>query len=451
MPFELDATWSRYGALILAGSPLRLFRTTTAGTLVAEALERGEPVSPSGLVDRLLDAGAIHPHPDDADARCFGLDDVTVVTPRFRRAPSGSRGGSSGGSASDDRVDEVRIADGRIVVDDASTPPIPGAAIRLDTNVGPAAARNAARPLVTTPLVAFLDDDVTVPDRHWFAGLLWHFDDPDVGLVAPRVTGEPGSPLDLGARPARIRAGTRVSYVPGAALIVRVEALDAIGWFDEGLRFGEDVDLVWRLDDAGWRCRFDPSVAVAHAPRANWRARMRQHAGYGTSAAPLALRHPGALSPLRSNGWTAAAWLAWLTGHALVATTIAVGSAAALERKVPELPRAVSFRLAMRGHLMAGREVASATRRVWWPLVAIGALVSRRCRLIAIGAILADVRSTPTDVAYGWGVWRGMWRHRTAAPIVPRLNAWPGRRPAPTHSRPARRAATRPAPGGDAR
>jgi len=443
--YEVDGSWSRYGPLILAGSPLRVFRTTAAGTAVAEQLERGEPVTPSRLVDRLLDAGAIHPRPDaTAHPPRFGADDVTVVTPRFRTVV--------GGSILDDRSVDDRIADGRVIVDDASEPPIAGATVRLERNRGPAAARNAARRSITTPLVAFLDDDVTVPDDRWFAGLLWHFDDPAVGLVAPRVTGEQDSPLDLGARAARIRAGTRVSYVPGAALVVRIEALDAVGWFDEGLRFGEDVDLVWRMDDAGWRCRFDPTVSVFHAPRSTWRARWRQHAGYGTSAAPLALRHPGALSPVRSNGWTAATWAGWLGGHVVVGTSIAVGSAAALERKVPGLPRVVSFRLAMRGHLMAGRELASAVRRVWWPLVAIGALVSRRCRWIAIASILADVRSTPTDVAYGWGVWRGMVRHRTAAPIIPRFSAWPGRRPTPGQARrPAGRGVTRPGPDGDVR
>ena len=430
MPFEVDGSWSRYGALILAGSPLRVFRTTTAGTAVAERIERGEDVASSRLVDRLLDAGAIHPIADRTGGPPqFGVGDVTVVTPRLRSTTNGSSTDS-------------RIADGRIIVDDGSEPPIAGATVRLDTNRGPAAARNAARPLIATPLVIFVDDDVTVergPDGDpWFSSLLWHFDDPAVGLVAPRVTGEQDSPLDLGTAPARIRAGTRVSYVPGAALVVRVEALDAIGWFDEGLRFGEDVDLVWRLDDAGWRCRFDPSVSVRHTPRTTWRERLRQHAGYGTSAAPLALRHPGALSPIHSNGWTAATWLAWLTGHLVIGTSIAVGSAARLERKLPGLPRSTSFRLAMRGHLMARQQLTSAVRRVWWPVVAVGSLFSRRCRWIAVASILADVRATPTDVAYGWGVWRGMFRHRTAAPIVPRFSAWPGRRP---------EAATRSVPG----
>jgi mycofactocin system glycosyltransferase len=394
--------------VVLAGSPLRMFRTTGAGSRVLDDLERGAPVAGSVLVERLLDAGAIHPAPT---GRRYTVDDVTVVTPQLRtdatsRAP----------------------ADGRLTVDDGSQPPLDGATIRLAVNIGPGGARNAARPFVTTPLVAFLDADVDASPA-WMSALLAHFDDPRVGLVAPRVLGERRSPLDLGAEPARIRAGTRVSYVPGAALVVRMEAFDAVGGFDPTLRFGEDVDLVWRLDEAGWSCRYEPASVVWHRPRRTVTERLRQHAGYGTSAAPLALRHPGALAPLRCNGWTAFAWVAVAAGRPVVGAATALGSAVALPHKLPGVPAVASIRLALRGHLLAGRQLASAVRRVWWPIVVVGALVSRRLRWLAVAAVLTDPVAAPNDVAYGWGVWTGMRRHRTLAPIVPRFSAWPGRQP----------------------
>jgi mycofactocin glycosyltransferase len=410
--FELDITWQRFGRTIVAGSPLRLFRLTPAGVAVAERVERGDEVEASKLIDRLLDAGAIHPvRPTDGGGRLSPAD-VTVVTPQL------------GGAVCDD---------GRLTIDDGSVPPLVGASLRLDRNRGPAAARNAARTLVDTELVAFVDADVSPVDgdgiHSWFSALLWHFDDPKVGLVAPLVCGEQGSPLNLGDQPARIRAGTRVSYVPAAAIVVRTAALDQIGWFDEGLRFGEDVDLVWRLDEAGWRCRFDPSVSVWHEPRSTWRARLRQHAGYGTSAAPLAVRHPGALSPLHVNGWTATAWLLALAGRWVGATVLVLGSSAALIRKLPDVAPTASFTLALRGHLLAAQQIAAAVRRVWWPIVAVAAVGSKRARLVAAAAVLSDIRSTPDDIAYGWGVWSSIRRLRTWAPIVPRLNAWPGQQP----------------------
>ena len=407
MRYRIDASWRRFDTIVLAGSPLRLFRLTPAGVAVAEQIESGHEVDRSTLTDRLSDAGAVHPLPPSTAQR-YTIEDVTIVTPQL------------GGVAHDD---------GRITVDDGSVPPIAGAQRRLDVNRGPAAARNAARPLIRTPLVAFLDADVSTPDPHWVSELLWHFDDPRVALVAPRVGGEASSPLDLGEEPARVRAGTRVSYVPGAALVVRLDAFDAIGGFDEQLRFGEDVDLVWRLDEAGWHCRYDPAITVWHEPRESWRGRLRQHAGYGTSAAALAMRHPRALSPLHVNGWTAAAWSLALLGRFPAAVALGAGSSAALLRKLPDVPARASLGLAIRGHLLAGSQFAAAARRVWWPFVAVGAVFSRRARWWAALAILSSVRTTSTDLAYGWGVWTGMLRLRTWAPLVPRLSAWPGRRP----------------------
>lgn len=422
--YRLDGSWQRFGAVVLAGSPLRLFRTSPAGSAVLDALECGASVAPSRLVERLLDAGAIHPPPASGehrdthrdtngdtrrDTRRYNVADVTVVTPQLRTDAAS-------------RVPD----DGRITIDDGSQPPLDGATLRLPINLGPGGARNAARPLIATPLVAFLDADVDASST-WLEPLIGHFDDPAVGLVAPRVRGEAGSPLDLGEEPARIRAGTRVSYVPGAALVVRVDAFDAIGGFDPTLRFGEDVDLVWRLDDAGWTCRYEPTSVVWHRPRPTFAGRLRQHAGYGTSAAPLARRHPGALAPVRCNGWTAAVWVAIASGHPVVGVVTAVASAVALPRKLPGVPPRRAIALAVRGHLLAGRQMASAVRRVWWPLVLVAALMSKRARWVAVASVVTDALATPNDVAYGWGVWAGMRRHRTLAPVVPQLSAWPGR------------------------
>ena len=84
-------------------------------------------------------------------------------------------------------------------------------------------------------------------------------------------------------------------------MIVRRDALP-VDPFDPALRYGEDVDLIWRLLDAGWRVRYDPSVVVAHEERDPLRRRFR----YGTSAAPLTQRHPGKLTHVVVRPWPAA-------------------------------------------------------------------------------------------------------------------------------------------------
>lgn len=419
--YRFDDGARRHGDVLIGGSPLKLFRLTDAGSRLLDRIGSGEAVAESPLVTSLLDAGAIHPCTPRTGR--FTPSDVTIVTPAL--GPVRHPG------------DDV------IVVDDGSRPPVPDATVRLDRNRGPAAARNAGLSRVGTPLVAFVDTDVRVLDG-WLGPLLPHFDDERVALVAPRVRSVPGpsaleryevanSPLDLGADPGRVRAGSRIAYVPAAAVVCRVDMLREIGGFDEALRFGEDVDLVWRLDEAGRRVRYEPSASVTHDPRPTWRAWFEQRIGYGSSAAPLSRRHPGALAPLRMSGWSVATWIAGVLVHPIVGATIAAGSAAAIVRKLHDVPPGAAFLLAWRGNLAAGDQIGRAVRRVWWPIVAIAAVRSRRARLVlllAAGAARHPIRLVD-DFAYSIGVWRGVVHERTAAPLVPEISSWPGRRSTP--------------------
>ena len=108
-----------------------------------------------------------------------------------------------------------------------------------------------------------------VPEPGWIERLAAHLADPAVAAAAPRMVAVPAGPgwagryttaaccLDLGDAEARVVPGTRVAYVPTAALVVRraalVQGAGAGSVFDPALRWGEDVDLVWRLHAAGWR------------------------------------------------------------------------------------------------------------------------------------------------------------------------------------------------------
>ena len=150
--------------------------------------------------------------------------------------------------------------------------------LRRQVNGGPGAARQTGVAAVRTPLVAFVDAGVEPPPG-WLDALVAHFDDPAVVAVAPRVVSAPGdgsmrdryeqmhSPLDLGAAEARVAPRTQVAYVPTAALVARLDAIEAVGGFDPDLRFGEDVDLIWRLVAAGGTVRYVPAVRVRHRPR----------------------------------------------------------------------------------------------------------------------------------------------------------------------------------------
>ena len=55
--------------------------------------------------------------------------------------------------------------------------------------------------------------------------------------------------------------------MPTAALMIRTELLRKHQGFNESFRYGEDVDLVWRLLESNVVCRYEPSVVVSHSPR----------------------------------------------------------------------------------------------------------------------------------------------------------------------------------------
>ena len=297
------------------------------------------------LARRLIDAGMAHPEAPGRRADLIGPA-PTVVVPVHNRAATLERCLASLGPDAD-----------VVVVDDASDDPAAVAAvcrrhgarlIRRDVNGGPAAARNQAMAVVDSPLVAFVDSDCTVGDG-WPGRLVAMFDDPAVGAVAPRVRPEghdPGgsdrpsllarfsqshSSLDMGPEPSGVGPGCRVRYVPTAAIVMRTTALEAsTGLFDTELRVGEDVDLVWRLVDAGWSVRYQPSVTVSHREPRTWGALWARRFSYGTSAGPLARRHRGRLAPVELRPWPAAAALAMVSGRYLSAAVMTAGGGALL-------------------------------------------------------------------------------------------------------------------------
>jgi mycofactocin system glycosyltransferase len=345
-----------------------------------------------------------------------------------------------------------------IVVDDGSADPAAVQAVaeaagatvlRHPTSRGPAAARNAGLAVAATPLVAFLDSDV-VPEPGWLAPLLARVSDTAVGLVAPRIVALPPvsgwlgryeavrSSLDLGPDPALIVPRSRVAYVPSAAMLVRRAAVGA--GFDAGMRVAEDVDLVLRLHAAGWRLRYEPAARVAHDHRTTFRAWWLRKAFYGTGAAPLALRHRGAVPPMVMSPWATATSALLLLGRPGAATAVSAIAAYRLSGKLGRLrhPRSTAARLIALGAVGAAAQTADAVTRHYWPLAVLAALGSRRARrtvaAVAIaGGVVDWLRAGPErpalpafllarrldDLAYGAGLWWGAARHRTLAPLRP--------------------------------
>jgi len=435
------------GRQLIGGVPLRVVNLRPDGAALVEDWLRGIPVGKGEgerrLARRLLDNGMLHPFGGEAGP---DLGPVAAVVPMHNDLA----GAEAAVSAL--AVEPV------YVVDDGSEQPVSDRwnrdgvrVIRREQCGGPGAARNTGMFHAHrdgAALVAFVDCDVRV-ESGWVERLVHHFADPMVAAVAPRVRSKPGptvldryeerfSPLDMGRAPAPVREGGAVPFVPAAALIVRVDAFLSVGGFDEALRFGEDVDLVWRLNAAGWTVRYDPAVVVTHRPRDRWRGWLTQRRRYGTAAAPLAERHGSALAPARLSPEMAAAVVGVFAVPARLAIPL-IGTA--VRRMVRRLrpvvgpASAVSISAAGVGH--AVRSSASAVVRAWWPLAVLGGLFSRRLRwrLVVWTALLGldDWRRfrprLPVGVtvvlraldhgAYGLGVWQGILRRRSLAAIRP--------------------------------
>jgi hypothetical protein len=255
-------------------------------------------------------------------------------------------------------------------------------------------------------------------------------------------------------------------------MLVRRAALGS--GFDEELHVAEDVDLVLRLHAAGWRLRYEPAAVVAHEHRARPVGWWVRKAFYGTGAAPLALRHPGSVPPMVLAPWAAAvcvlvgaqrrsgalaaaavtgfAW--WRLRRTLAPPATATASPPAASPPAVSPPAANPARLRQPGRvaaLLIGLGLSSAANqsagllvRHWWPVAALGCLVSGRVRRAVLVAALADglldwhrhrpepgepgldpvryvLAHRADDLGYGAGLWWGAARSRTLAPLRPMI------------------------------
>ena len=234
----------------------------------------------------------------------------------------------------------LRAAGTQVIVvgNGADPPPVPAdvTTLRLDRNVGVAAGRNAGVEAATGDVILFLDDDGWYPDppdpaadlgRH-VAGRFAA--DPALAVLSFRVTGPDGAPGGRWHVP-RLRAGDPLRSAPattfsgGACAIRRTAYLEAGGFPGDFFYLHEEIDLAWRLLEAGYRIEYDAAAVMCHPAEPNSR-----HAGFwrldGRNRTLLARRNlPWPLAVLFLLDWlavtaarrpSAAALREWLGGVA---------------------------------------------------------------------------------------------------------------------------------------
>lgn len=458
----LEEGTRRYGALLVGGAPARAVRLGPGGIALLEpgGFTLDGTAGRARLAEQLVGSGiaayapALRPPPPEVDA----AQEVVVVVPAYERA---------------DGVARLLGALGRtypvVVVDDASPDPRAlraacaeqGAEVlTLPGNLGPAGARNAGLRAARergARLVLFADSDVVIEPAE-VERLRAAFADPRVAVAAPRIAAldadgsalaryeAVASSLDRGPRSAYVAPGAAVAYVPSAVLLARVSALG--DGFDESMPVGEDVDLVWRLHRGGWRIRYDARALARHEHRVQLLAWARRRSDYGESAAALARRHgdlvaPAVLAPLGLAQMSAAAWQHPVAALAAGGASIEIARRLAARLGDDADARRAAAALVALATWMNAEQAAGALLRHHWPLTVLALLgpvpVRRRVRRLLAVALVADttaawLRQRPDldpatfavlrrldDLSYGFGVWRGAVRARSAKALAP---AW---------------------------
>ncbi|MGI9120738.1 MAG: glycosyltransferase family 2 protein [Acidimicrobiales bacterium] len=201
-------------------------------------------------------------------------------------------------SLRDDGIERV------VVVDNASTdgsadavrshePEVEVLALPRNLGFGAAANRGVAR--TSSRYVAIMNPDVVVEPGSTKALVDALEGDPGLALVGPRVETPEGAlypsartfpaltdaaghaffhfvwPDNPFSRRYRMldwdhAAAADVDWVAGTYLLARRRAWDEVGGFDEAFfMYLEDVDVCWRLGQAGWRTGYEPGARVTHA------------------------------------------------------------------------------------------------------------------------------------------------------------------------------------------
>ena len=274
-----------------------------------------------------------------------------------------------------------------IVIDDASEDQS-GAVLRQLATVWPlriiqgegrgaAAALNAGIDAATFPFICQVDQDVVLHPG-WLRQLLLELEDASVAAAQGYFVSDPDASmlarvmgLDLEDRYANM-IGHETDHVCTGNAIYRVDALRAVGLFDETLGYGCDNDMSYRLRAGGYRLAFCRTARSTHRWREGLTGYLAQQYGFGYGRLDVVAKHPrrcvgDAVSPA---GMMAHPLLLSIGLFALASSTLAGASGAAWA-----ILCAVA--LVSVGALMLERVVAAVRARVrfgdnavlWFPIV----------------------------------------------------------------------------------
>lgn len=173
---------------------------------------------------------------------------------------------------------------------------------------GPAAARNIGVSVAKGDRLAFCDADDRV-EAGWLAALSEGLNHADVVAgIFDFMDANPQADKRL-PQPAPMNQHVFLPAGLAANLAVSRRAFEAVGGFAEEVLVGEDVDLCWRLQLAGYAFDLSRQAIVRKRGRYGLRKIFRTCFGYGASGPHLYSRHRAAgagrdfLRPVKTWAW----------------------------------------------------------------------------------------------------------------------------------------------------
>lgn len=178
-------------------------------------------------------------------------------------------------------------------------------------NKGLSVARNVGAEAATGKIVAYTDSDC-VADPDWLNYLVGtmetkgfvacggpNFPPPEDELVPEAVAVSPGAPCHV------LLDDEVAEHIAGCNMAFRRDLLLGLGGFDPIFRAaGDDVDICWRLQDAGHTIGYSAAATVWHFRRNTVKAYIGQQKGYGKAEALVFAKHPARFNAFGQAKWS---------------------------------------------------------------------------------------------------------------------------------------------------
>jgi glycosyltransferase involved in cell wall biosynthesis len=177
-------------------------------------------------------------------------------------------------------------------------------------NKGLSVARNVGAQAATGDILAYTDSDC-VADPDWLDYLVGtmetkglvacggpNLSPTETSLVPEAVAVSPGAPCHV------LLDDEIAEHIAGCNMAFRRDVLLGLGGFDPIFRAaGDDVDICWRLQDAGYAIGYSAAAFVWHFRRNTVAAYIGQQKGYGKAEALVYGKHPARFNAFGQAKW----------------------------------------------------------------------------------------------------------------------------------------------------